>query len=194
MKLAPIVEGHGEVSALPILIRRIQQWKFPEFYLDIPPPIRVRRDRFLNKEEDFERHILLASKKSGSDGWILILLDADDDCPISLGEEILRRAEKYIKNKRISVVIANREYEAWFIASAEALNGHRGFRYIKNKEIDAEKPRNAKGWMGEYMPAGYSETVDQPSFSALMDLELAHKGSRSFRKLCKEIIRAFESK
>ena len=44
-------------------------------------PIRVRRDQFLNRDKEFSRHLSLAAGKCGEDGWILILLDADDDCP-----------------------------------------------------------------------------------------------------------------
>lgn len=188
MRVAPIVEGHGEVAALPILLRRIQQWQSPERYLDVLHPIRVRKDRFLNREDDFRRHLLLASEKSGSDGWVLIVLDADDDCPMVLGQDILKRANLLLPHKRISVVLANREYEAWFIAAAESLNGSRGFVYNGDGDIDAERPRNAKGWIGDrIINGGYSETVDQPAFSALMDLDSAHRRSRSFRKLCSEL-------
>lgn len=190
MKVAPIVEGHGEVIALPILLRRIQQWMQPDHYLEVVHPIRVRRDRFINKEEDFRKHLLLASEKCGDDGWVLVLLDADDDCPVDMGRIILQRARVCLPDKRVSVVLANREYEAWFIAAVESLNGSRGFVYVGNGDVDPERPRNAKGWIGDRISnGGYSETVDQPAFSALMDLEVAHRRSRSFRKLCSEFNR-----
>lgn len=85
------------------------------------------------------------------------------------------------------MVLANREYEAWFIAAAESLNGCRGFQsHANDVQVDPEIPRNAKGWVRERMPAGYGETTDQPAFSARFDLDLAHQRSRSFRKLCAE--------
>ncbi len=193
MRVTPIVEGHGEVVALPILLRRIQQWMRPEHYLDVTHPIRVRRDRFINREDDFRRHLLLASEKCGDDGWILIVLDADDDCPVLLGQSILQRANVCLPHGRISVVLANREYEAWFIAAAESLHGHRGFVYAGEGDVDPERPRNAKGWVGDrIVNGGYSETVDQPAFSALMDLSSAHQRSRSFRKLCSEFNRQID--
>lgn len=190
MKVAPIVEGHGEVSAFPILLRRLQQWRRPDEYLDVSHPVRVRRDRFLNKDEDFRKHLMLASAKCGDDGWVLILLDSDDDCPSELGMKILARAQALMPGTRISVVLANREYEAWFIAASESLNGKRGFVCRAGEVAEAERPRNAKGWMAERIAGGgYSETVDQPAFSALFDLEQAFIGSRSFRKLCSEFDR-----
>ena len=39
-----IVEGDGEVQAVPILIRRIAEVVTPGSFPDVPKPIRVRRD------------------------------------------------------------------------------------------------------------------------------------------------------
>ena len=101
--------------------------------------------------------------------------------------EILRRAQSIAPHRKISVVLANREYEAWFIAAAESLQGNRGFDYDPAKTVDPEQPRDAKGWIESCMfNRSYGETTDQPAFSALIDLQLAFDRSRSFRKLCSE--------
>ncbi|MBS80351.1 DUF4276 family protein [Variovorax sp.] len=186
--VACIVEGDGEVAALPVLLRRICEWKTPEIPTYIPPPIRVYKDRFLNREGEFRRHLLLAAAKCGESGWVLVVLDADDDCPKARGAEILARAQIVIPHRRIAVVLANREYEAWFIAAARSLHGVRSFKLeTTHSDGDAELPRNAKGWMSKRMGgAGYNETTDQPAFSAQLDLQQAFDASRSFRKLCSE--------
>lgn len=187
INVTTIVEGDGEVIALPILLRRLNQWLTPDIYVNVGYPIRVRRDRFLNREDEFRRHLSLAANKCGGEGWILILFDADDDCPVELGQEILRRAESIVPHRKISVVLANREYEAWFIAAAESLQGHRGFTYDPAKLVDPEQPRDAKGWIKACMAnRSYGETTDQPAFSAQINLQLAFDRSRSFRKLCSE--------
>jgi hypothetical protein len=81
----------------------------------------------------------------------------------------------------------NREFEAWFIAAAESLDGCRGFNYHDpDLPVDPELPRNAKGWIRDRMPGGYGETTDQPAFAARFDLAIAYQRSRSFRKLCSE--------
>lgn len=187
-RVSCIVEGHGEVIAVPILLRRIAQWRSPQEYVDVPPPIRVHRDRFLNRAEEFSRHLQLASAKCGDDGWILILLDADDDCPATLGREILERARQVVQHKPVSVVLAKREYEAWMIGAAESLDGCRGLTISDaDLQIDAESPRDAKGWLRERkLDRAYGETTDQAAFSAVMDLTQAHDRCRSFRKLCSE--------
>lgn len=186
--VASIVEGDGEVAALPVLLRRLGEWQTPDLYVKVLPPIRVRKDRFLNRAEEFSRHLQLAAAKCGDDGWILVLLDADDDCPATKGAEILEQGRAVIPHRRLAVVLANREYEAWFIAAAASLDGFRNFHCRHGDELgDAETPRNAKGWIGERIAGGaYHQTTDQAAFSARMDLEIAHARSRSFRKLCSE--------
>jgi hypothetical protein len=129
----------------------------------------------------------LAAAKCGDVGWILVLLDADDDCPAQRGATILAQAQAVVSHRRVAVVLASREYEAWFIAAAESLSGYRSFTcQLNDVSTNPEVRRNAKGWMREHMQTGYGETTDQPAFSARFDLALAHKRSRSFRKLCSE--------
>ena len=170
--VAVIVEGDGEVAAFPVLLRRIAQWRTPEVNVTVSsPPIRVRKDKFLNREDEFNRMLKLAAAKCGEDGWILVLLDADDDCPATLSRSIVDRAAGVVPHRQVSVVLANREYEAWFLAAAQSLNNHRGFSFNSSEAVRAEEIRNAKGWMAARMSSGaYRETTDQPSFSAKMDL------------------------
>lgn len=185
--IASIVEGHGEVAALPLLLRRLAVELDPPTSVDPLQPIRVRRDSFLNRDEEFRRQLLLAAAKSGDNGWVLILLDADDDCPATLGRSILERARAVIPHRRVSVVLANREFEAWFIAAANSLRRCRGFFLLDDETPVAEGPRDAKGWMREHMQGGkYSPMVDQPAFTARFDIHEALSNSRSFRKLCTE--------
>ena len=187
MLVSCIVEGHGEVSALPVLLRRMCGWRTPHAYAEIAAPIRVHRDRFLNREDQFRRHLLLAGNKCGDDGWVLILLDADDNCPALLGPEVLARARVVLPHRSVSVVVANREYEAWFIGAAESLHNQRTLEIDATALlVDPEAPRDAKGWLGRRMANGYGETTDQSAFSALMDLEQAEARCPSFAKLCRE--------
>lgn len=187
MPLVSIVEGHGEVAALPVLLRRLAQWLTPNVVIHVPAPIRVRKDRFLNNEDEFRRVLQLAANKCGDEGWILVLLDADDDCPMELAASIRKRAAGVIPHARLSSVIANREYEAWFIAAAASLAEHRRLSLKDIAVPHPETPRNAKGWVEENLMGGiYGETTDQPKLSAAMDLDQVLASSRSFRKLCRD--------
>jgi hypothetical protein len=51
-----------------------------------------------------------------------------------------------------------------------------------------EAIRDAKGWLGQRMPRGYSPTTDQPALTGLFDLGLA-RSSPSFDKLVRELTR-----
>jgi hypothetical protein len=188
MQMAAIVEGDGEVRSLPILVRRLNEWQPAADYIHPLPPIKIRRDRFLEREDDFRKYVLLAAAKCGADGWLMILLDADDDCPAQLAAATMRRVATITSHSRVSIVLANREYEAWFIAAAPSLDGHRSFKLNpEDMAVDAERPRDAKGWVKARMQGkSYGETTDQPAFTALFDLQQAHDKSRSFRKLCSE--------
>ena len=194
INVVSIVEGDGEVAALPVLLRRINEWKNPDILCNVFRPIRVRRDQFLNREEIFAKQLQIAAALAEDDGWVLILLDADDDCPKELASQVLQRAIKVIPHRRVSVVLANKEFEAWFIASVESFNGRRGFALGKTVVPDAETIRGGKEWLSKHIPDGkYHEVTDQPAFSALIDLEKVHEKSRSFRKLCKEWVAQNES-
>lgn len=186
MKIATIVEGDGEVVALPVLLKRLSQWLTPGAKVSVETPIRVRRDRFLNRSDEFERYLKLAAAKCGKFGWVLILLDADDACPATMSNIVAQRAREAIGHKEVAVVFANREYEAWFIAAASSLHGCRGFSAMtQDAMVEAEVIRDAKGWIKQHMLGSY-KTLDQKEFSQRIDLQAAHANSRSFRKLCAE--------
>lgn len=181
-----IVEGDGEVAAVPVLLRRIHQWLTPQIPVNVWKPIRVRRDQFLRRDDVFRKQLLLASAMCQVPGWILIILDADDDCPQVLAADIHARAKLVLPEREISVVLANREYEAWFIAAAQSLAGKRGF-VLPDVLPEAENIRGAKQWMSKQIQSGaYHPMIDQPAFSAQVDLSAAHENSRSFRKLCSD--------
>lgn len=185
MNVVPIVEGDGEVKALPLLLWRIHNWRHAGTQMKVVEPIRVRRDRFLQNGLEFKGKLALAEKKCRGAGWILVLLDADDDCPMTKAAHILHDAQAVVPRTRISVVLANHEYEAWFIAAAASLDGKNGFVLPQGPMPAAESLRGAKEWVRKQLPRGrkYSEVVDQAVFSKEMDLQQAHDGSRSFRKL-----------
>ncbi|MYM33608.1 DUF4276 family protein [Duganella sp. FT94W] len=186
INVVPIVEGDGEVKALPVLLRRLNEWLSPATWVNVVHPIRVRRDQFLNKEEEFLKKIRIAARLCGEHGWILILLDADDDCPRAMAQHLREKVEAAIPGHHLSVVFANHEYEAWFIAAARSLNGRRGF-VCDGPLPEAEGIRGAKEWMSKHFPKGaYHPVQHQPGLSASMDLQQAYDNSRSFRKLCND--------
>ena len=80
MNIQPIVEGHGEVSSLPILLRRLrdkaQAWKWRS------------RNRIGTRDRNPQSGILCRTRSTAAQthdcASILVLSDADNDCPMKL--------------------------------------------------------------------------------------------------------------
>jgi hypothetical protein len=187
-KIVSIVEGHGEVAALPILIRRIAEQVQHRDPLDLPRPIRIKRQRLL-KEGEFERAIELAARQSGTEGRILVLLDADADCPAELAARLRERAAIVRADRFIRVVFAKIEYEAWLMAAGDSLAGHRELDATVTAPSSPESLGDPKGWLSARMPAGrtYRETLDQPALTSVFDL-VAARTAPSFDKMWRDVI------
>lgn len=187
MPIACIVEGHGEVSAVPELIRRIGTLQNPPAFPEISRPIRIPGSR-LRQEAELTRAVELAAARAGEGGGILVLIDAEDDCPAELGPELLARIDR--DDVAVAVVLAKFEYEAWFLAAAESLRGRRGLSSDIDAPADPEAIRGAKEWLRDRMEGSrtYSETLDQVALTAVMDIESA-RSADSFDKCFREVSR-----
>ena len=183
-----IVEGHGEVSAVPELLRRIAGEVSPDLVVETPRPIRVPRNRIV-KEGELERAVTLASHKAGIDGCVLVLLDADHDCPAELAPQLQARAVAACPGRHIRTVLAKTEYEAWFLAAAGSLAGRRGLDESLASPDSPEAIQDAKGWLSTRMPPGrrYRETLDQAALTATFDMAEARRLSPSFDKLWRDV-------
>jgi len=189
VRIAAIVEGHGECEAVPILIRRIAQIIDPGFVPKVLPPLRVPASRLM-KEGEMERSVDLAGRKLLGQGGILILLDCDWDngCPATDGPALLNRAMDVRSDLPIAVVFAKREFEAWFLAAAESLRGKHSLPNDLESPAEPEGIRGAKEWLTDKMPYGrsYAETTDQPAFTAIFDMSMARRAD-SFDKCYRSI-------
>lgn len=187
MKLACIVEGHGEVDAVPLLLRRVALAIRPDLSVHVEQPLRVSRNKLV-KPGELERTVELAGRRVGPQGAVLLLLDSDDECPAHLAPALLSRARKTRSDLAIGVVLAKREFEAWFLAAAESLRGKRGLSPNLTAPEEPESIRGAKEWLTAHMEPGrkYVETLDQPALAAIFDLELARRAS-SFDKFYRDV-------
>lgn len=190
VNMAAIVAGYGEVAAVPILIRRIAGEFEPAIFVNVQPVLRVSESR-LFKQGELERQVELAARKIHEKGGIFILMDCDWDggCPAEEGPALSRRARSVRSDIPISVVLAKKEYEAWFIAAAESLRGKRGLPQDLSCDRAPEDIRGAKEWLSKHMPPGrpYSATTDQPALTELFDLDLAKRRANSFDKCYREV-------
>jgi len=171
--IVPIVEGSGEVYAVPILLRRMALEVPNASGLQINPPLRVKAGSFLNDAEYFHRYIELASRKAHQHpkSCVLMLLDCEDECPARLGPELLNRARLVRPDIHFLVILAYREYETWFLAAARSLRGVSGLPADLEPPPNPESIRDAKGWLSRKRPAGYNEPNDQPKLTAQFSFE-----------------------
>jgi hypothetical protein len=183
MIIQPIVEGDGEIGAVPTLLRRLIS-EAGSYCLEVAKPIKRRRCHFIRREE-VQRSVALALARPNC-GAILLMFDADDDCPKMLASQVKQWADDASNGRvRCEVVINNREYEAWFLASIESLRGQRGIRRDAEFTADCEGVRGAKEAFEDRMERDiyYHEPTDQPAFTAIFDLRAAFAKSRSFRRM-----------
>jgi hypothetical protein len=183
--IQPIVEGHGEVSAVPVLIRNLSQL-MSVYDIRVGSPIRRPRSKLV-KKETLVQAIELAKIQTGCRA-IVVLLDADDDCPKTVAPNLQQWASRAARPLACSVVVANKEYEGWFLSCIESLRGCRGISTSAVSEPNPENIRDAKGRLAGKMLAGrkYLETADQVALSAKADWAMVHNNCRSFRKFAKE--------
>ena len=186
MNIQPIVEGHGDVVAFPVLLRRLLA-EAGKSTIGVGRPIRRRRHELV-REFDVQKAVRLALSKQNCRA-ILILFDGDSDCPAELGPAVRAWATASASGIPCEVVLAHREYEAWFLAAIESIRGRRGILSDAESHPSPEEPRGAKEQLEARMRAGisYIESTDQPALSALFSMSDAYRSSRSFRKLTRSI-------
>lgn len=187
MKLYAIVEGEGEVQALPVLLRRLLHDTASCYQVQVGPPLRRKQHEF-HREDALQRAVRLAVLQPDC-AAILVVFDGEDVCPALVGVQVKGWAQAAAGSVPCEVVVAFREYESWFLAAVESLRGHCRIADDAEAPTDPEARRNAKGELERFMPRGasYSPTIHQARLSNAIDLAQVHRRSRSFRKLVKAV-------
>jgi hypothetical protein len=93
--------------------------------------------------------------------------------------------------QNVGLIVAKREFEAWFLAAAESLAGKCGLPEDFSWPGDPEAKRDAKGVLSKAMmrTSGhlYRETVDQEKLAKAFDMDMARDRAPSFDKLWRQI-------
>ena len=179
--IVPIVEGHSEVGSVPILLRRLLQ-DIGTYDLEVEKPFRVKRDRVVRPGE-LEKAVRFASRSRAGAAAILVLLDADEDCPAELGPELAKRCRQTTHLPTL-VVLASRELEGWLLGAKESLRGKRGIKANAVAPGNPEGIRGAKERLSKNMTGSrrYLEVDDQPALVERMDFVLAQDRCPSFAR------------
>lgn len=185
--IASIVEGHGEVEGLPILLRRIAQERHGVFVRALKPH-RVPRAKMVNRPEELERAVHMQAARVGPAGGVIVLADSDDDDPEALRAQLQTTSDvAAAAGGAVVVTIAVREYEAWFLAGIESLRVHKAIRDDASYEADPESPRNPKLKLEEQMVESYGSVRHQVAFNATLDLETTERRAPSFRRFLEAV-------
>ncbi|MBM4274282.1 MAG: DUF4276 family protein [Deltaproteobacteria bacterium] len=184
--ILPIVEGQSEVESVPILLRRIRD-QMHAFDIQIVRPFRVKRNKVVFPGE-LERAIGQGVRDRGNIGGILVLFDADDDCPARLGPELLERCRQ-TTHLPVAVVLAKIELEGWFLGGKESLRGVCGIKQDAVAPQNPESIRGAKERLSQNMDHGrrYLQVDDQPVLADKVDFDLTKGRCPSFDKFLREV-------
>ena len=191
INIVPIVEGHGEANGLPNLLRNILFNHFSRYDVEIDRPVRAKGRQDL--ELRLETHIGRATDRDTCDG-ILILVDADVDCPVKVANTLRCEVRKLGVSVPVEIVYAHHSYESWFLASIESIRGVAGISETAMFDGNPDEIPDPKEWLRRHLRQGiaYKETTHQPELSARIDIVSAHTSSRSFRKLCHAVEQLIE--
>ncbi len=202
--IVPIVEGRGAKEAVPILLRN---WlRFRRYHrnveVDLAGPVFTGGKGTLAAAHDsawrrgVEHYVHLALLRQPD--VILVLLDADDDCPETLAAGLLARARTLVPaDYPIGVAVAKREYEAWFLAAFPTdrfrqglvQQGFRLTRHSLPRGMDVEAIADCKKEVAKLLGlTKYSPTKHQPALTRILPFTRGmSRRSRSFQKLLEEL-------
>jgi hypothetical protein len=182
-ELAIVVSGHGELEAVPILVRRVAHEIVGRFDVRVRRPNRKPESGLLKEDSDLLTRTLIRESRGAA--GILVLVDDEDGAPCTDGPRLQQRCEAACPHLPVCAVLAYREFETWFLWDAAQLFG-------SEPDFPPEQRRDAKGWIRRQQPLGYNPREDSPGLAQRMDLERVIASSDSFRVFVDRVRRLLE--
>ncbi len=186
--LALVGEGKGEVSALPTLASRVLHAEGVSDWHVRRDIIRIPRGQLVDESQPsphrpparrgFDQAIGVAL--AGRAQALVVLVDADDDCPRAFGPPALPLFKNRIRG---SAVMAVREFETWLVLSHTPQQLERAG--IRN----AEAKRDAKKLLEKLVP-GYLPTTHQLELTKKINVTALRSVSNSFDKFARDVVAA----
>lgn len=185
-RLVCIVEGEGEVQAFPKLCSRILAYLNVTGWLVSERAMRYPRGKLVDSKSpgprrpcvrpEVERVVRLAQKSERASA-VVMLCDADDDCPATWGPDASAVITSVIPG---GAVMAYREYEAWLL-------WNRTEDELKRARLESpDSIRDAKGAMKNFVP-NYRPTAHQLAETQRLDIARVRARSDSFDKLVRTL-------
>lgn len=177
MKLGLVVEGDGEVAALPILIRRHLHENREIYDLEVARPKNSKGRGNLEAPGGVERYAQHAALPDDVCG-VLVLCDADNDMVCEFGPAMQARAAAAVHAKPVTVTLAVSEFENWIVASSETMGELEAPETEDFERLSAEPV--IRRWRH---PRSYVKPLHQPSYADQLDFELVSSRCPSFARL-----------
>jgi len=204
LRIAPIVEGHGEVISARSLLERVWREVAGGESIEVLRPVRRPRTKLLKRDpttheilpdrDEILRAIKLASMKLANTDepdtprLVLLMFDADEDCPKEIVKALADILNEVDPRIDLATIVPCVEYETWFVAAADSLRDFLELRPGDEEISNPETARLGKKWIQDrFLHHRYSETLDQVRLTNRMDLQLCRERSPSFDKLCREL-------
>lgn len=191
-----VVEGDGEETAAPELVRRILYEHAQHYEIKVHKSYNAHGRNNIAKPGGLEKFLNLNRSRPDCAAMI-VLLDAerdDVDCPPCLAGQLAQRARELKLPFPIAIVCAACEYESWFLYNMDAIAEHYGWTsatYLPDPEMEC----SAKEWLTRWMPDSriYKETQDQVRMTSALDIVNTMQQSRSFRRMVHAVELLLES-
>lgn len=187
-RLLMIVEGHGEVRSMPVLVRRILE-RHERFDVQLLPA--QRKGEYPSVIRQFHNYFLAAIKEEAAILWVMDFDAKEYYCPYREADGLIQRAHELRPGWPLKVAFLVKEYEALFLHDEKATRAI--FPDIPRKTPFPASPetiRGAKEWLSAQRPKGsaYKETVHQEKITARLDLDLLRAKSRDFAHLERSVL------
>ncbi len=171
-RLVLLVEGDGDVRAVPSLVGRLIAQLPADLQGQLIPdnaPMRIGGVHQITgkRQGDLARHLGNAAKRPKI-GAVLLILDGDADrvegrpfCAVEVARALAQRATVAGAGTRFSfaAVFLRQEYESLLLAVADQLPGLKPG--VTLPPAPEESPRDAKGWLHKNLAEGYNPTSRQ---------------------------------
>lgn len=193
MKIQLIVEGDGDLTAVPVLVRRILHSK-NIFDVDIAQPVHRRGD--IPKVRGRFRDFFEVAAIQGHPVLCVLDFDCDDCVDVETTENEFRALARELRpDYPFEACFIVKEFESIFLFDENCVrNVLPAVRPEYVFPLAPETIRDAKGELSTALPKGwsYKPTVHQAKLSANVNLELLLEASPSFQRLQTAVLNLIE--
>jgi Domain of unknown function (DUF4276) len=200
--IIPIVEGQTEQGCIERLLHRIWgELLLQTERLQIVEAFRGRRDELVHPNgevltDTLQKAFLKLKAKTQREAdarlLVLILLDAEGDCPATLGPRLMELARQALPAEApVACVLAKRMVENWIVAGASTLAGVNQLPDPLPAR-DKFEERSGAAWLDRQLRSQqsglkYKKPGDAGVFVRALNLQECRANCPSFDKLCREM-------